>query len=284
VPASVKTLIRKIIPKGIWVSLKEMQRQLTFNSSGPYSDDQWITESIIKNKLGKKPGIYIDIGAQDGITGSQTLFLARLGWKGVLFECDPEWVKILRKYYCKFNDTVTIVEQQVTPQNIVELIENRIGASDVDFLSIDIDSFDYYVLDALLKKYKPKVICTEINELFPPPIRFTVLPEAKTLWRGDAFQGYSLQLGFEIAEKHGYKVSALHFNNLFLEKSDSATGVGAANAEKIYFDGYIARSGRNEKFRHNRKYEMLIGKRSDEIINYFNNEFKDRKGEYTIEV
>jgi bifunctional DNA-binding transcriptional regulator/antitoxin component of YhaV-PrlF toxin-antitoxin module len=200
-----------------------------------------------------------------------------------LIECDPYWIRVLQSYYEVFGDRVSIVNQHVNPKNIIELIQSKIGLSGIDFLSIDIDSFDYHVLDAILKKYKPKIICTEINELFPPPIKFTVLPEAKTLWRGDAFQGYSLQLAIQLAEKYGYVVSELHFNNLFLEKIENTLEEVNINAEKIYYEGYIARVGRRKKFAHNKKYEILIGKKTEEIINFFNSEFKDRKNEYTIE-
>lgn len=282
-PANIKKIARKIIPKSKWTKLKDIQRKILFNSSGPYSDDQWISEKIIKNKFKKKKGLYLDIGAQDGVTGSQTLFLAKQGWKGVLIECDPYWVRVLRSYYEVFGDRVSIVDKQVNPQNIIGLIQSKIGLDDIDFLSIDIDSFDYHVLDAVLKEYKPKIICTEINELFPPPIKFTVLPKAKTLWRGDAFQGYSLQLGLQMAEKYGYKVSELHFNNLFLEKIENTTEAVNINAEKIYYEGYIARSGRKKKFSHNSKYDILLGWGTEDIVNYFNNEFKDRKNEYSIE-
>ena len=38
------------------------------------------------------PGNFIDVGANDGATGSNTLALEELGWKGVLVEPNPEMV------------------------------------------------------------------------------------------------------------------------------------------------------------------------------------------------
>lgn len=41
------------------------------------------------------PGIYVDIGAHDGITGSNTFFFEKQGWKGICFEPMPKAFKML---------------------------------------------------------------------------------------------------------------------------------------------------------------------------------------------
>lgn len=47
---------------------------------------------------GKKDGFYIDIGANDGISGSNTYIFEKIGWKGICVEANPIIYKILTKY------------------------------------------------------------------------------------------------------------------------------------------------------------------------------------------
>ena len=51
-----------------------------------FGQDKWIIK-IFKNKT---DGFYVDIGANDGMTFSNTKKLEELGWKGICVEPDPE--------------------------------------------------------------------------------------------------------------------------------------------------------------------------------------------------
>jgi hypothetical protein len=49
---------------------------------------------------GKKDGVFVDIGAYDGIIMSNTYYLEReLGWTGVCVEADKEIYERLNDYY-----------------------------------------------------------------------------------------------------------------------------------------------------------------------------------------
>lgn len=50
-----------------------------------------------KRVLKKDSGFYVDIGANDGVTGSTTYYLEQKGWTGVLVEPNPELHKILQE-------------------------------------------------------------------------------------------------------------------------------------------------------------------------------------------
>jgi hypothetical protein len=60
-----------------------------------YGQDKWLHENIFN---GKRDGVFIEVGALDGILHSNTLFFEReLGWVGALVEANPEqFCKILR--------------------------------------------------------------------------------------------------------------------------------------------------------------------------------------------
>ncbi|CAF3341653.1 unnamed protein product [Rotaria socialis] len=70
--------------------------------SGYYSqsrEDEALHKWIFNNtKENQNPGIFVELGAANGITFSNTLFFERMfDWRGVLFEAQPENAKLLLK-------------------------------------------------------------------------------------------------------------------------------------------------------------------------------------------
>lgn len=60
---------------------------------------QNLEEDIILEYLKGKTGAFLDLGANDGITLSNTRALADIGWKGVLIEASPKAFKRLQVNY-----------------------------------------------------------------------------------------------------------------------------------------------------------------------------------------
>lgn len=56
-------------------------------------------QDIILNYFGDYKGAFIDIGANDGVTFSNTRALSELGWKGVLIDASPKAFKKLQENY-----------------------------------------------------------------------------------------------------------------------------------------------------------------------------------------
>lgn len=84
---------------------------------------------------------------------------------------------------------------------------------DFDFLSIDIDGCDYYILDSL-KHFRPKVICIEFNPSIPNEVDF-VQPCDFAIK-----QGASPKAIARIAQSMGYCLAATTDCNLILVRSD----------------------------------------------------------------
>ena len=58
-------------------------------------EDIFLNENIFKNK---KNGVYIELGALDGVLYSNTKFFEdSLNWKGILIEPHPEKFKLLQQ-------------------------------------------------------------------------------------------------------------------------------------------------------------------------------------------
>ena len=64
-----------------------------------YGQDQFLYENFFKDKT---YGYYVDIGAHDGITGSNTYFFEKMGWDGICFEPIPSvFEKLSKNRKCK---------------------------------------------------------------------------------------------------------------------------------------------------------------------------------------
>jgi hypothetical protein len=100
-----------------------------------------------------KPTSYccVEIGAWDGVVLSNTALLERKGWRRIGFEGDQS----------KINNNPSVFYEWITPKNINSIFDKYAVPRDLDLLSIDIDSLDFYVWAAL--KTNPKVVIIEHN-------------------------------------------------------------------------------------------------------------------------
>lgn len=63
---------------------------------GQWSEDVFLWKHLIKHKLRSKvPKFFIDIGASNGVSNSNSRYFIHLGWKAWLFEPDPTNFKLL---------------------------------------------------------------------------------------------------------------------------------------------------------------------------------------------
>lgn len=178
----------------------------------------------IFSDLGIQKGTFVDIGAYDGVNYSHTRALVEEGWQGLMLEYEPFRFASLAELYRLFPQ-ITLTRSKVTPQNVLALLESAEIPSHFDFLSLDIDSYDYFVLEKILSKHHPTVICTEINEVIPPPIRFAVKYHPKfELDLAQRFYGMSLAAVADLAQRHGYALMQMYYMDLFLIDLDYLEG------------------------------------------------------------
>jgi FkbM family methyltransferase len=64
-----------------------------------FGQDKWVAEVLLPNA---RPGVFVDVGAHDGISFSNTYYLEReLGWSGLAVEPNPEmYTKLKRQRRC----------------------------------------------------------------------------------------------------------------------------------------------------------------------------------------
>jgi hypothetical protein len=182
------------------------QEKQVFSQQG----EDGIIDSIFK-LIGAKDKFFVDIGAGDGMTGSNTYNLRLKGWKGVGFDVESAipWYNIR--------------SQKISKDNAALQLEDAGVSSEFDFLSLDIDSIDLYVLNTILKNgYRPRVICCEYNSSLGPIQDATIPYSENFCWDGSDFFGASYQAFKNVAKHYGYSPVCTDSKgiNLFFVKSE----------------------------------------------------------------
>ncbi len=107
-------------------------------------------------------------------------------------------------------------------ENINAVFRGLSVAEDLDFLSIDVDGNDIWLLEAL--ELRPKVICIEYNAKFPPGLSKRAVYDPGRRWQGTDYMGASLTALCEAASAKGYRLVATNIvgSNAFFVRDDLA--------------------------------------------------------------
>jgi hypothetical protein len=158
-----------------------------------------------------------EFGAHNGVQLSNSLDLIQQGWGALLIEYDRDLAAACKALHLD-NSKVTVLQAEIIPDNIVELMQAAEVPEDVDLITVDIDCFDLYVWEAIVKVYKPKAVMVEYNRAFEPPIRVAVPympvsdPRIQVVQGDDYvaatndFFGASLQAYCDLNSAHGYSL------------------------------------------------------------------------------
>lgn len=124
--------------KGLWVTRKRRGEAGDYHSSA--GQDEFVHQTFFRDR---REGTFLDIGAYDGVTGSNTYFFERnLGWTGVCFEPSPgQFQKLIqnRKTRC-VNACLSNYEGEAQFLDVVEGLTMMGGLT---------ESYDRQALDML---------------------------------------------------------------------------------------------------------------------------------------
>ena len=158
----------------------------------------------------------VEFGAADGVSGSNTRnLIVNHGWSAFLIEGNEKLAEKMRQNYAN-NPGVRCIQAWVYPGNGEILFEENRVPSDLDLLSIDIDSNDYYVWK-VIHNFHPKVVLIEYNASYPPPLKRVIEFHPMNFWDGSDYYGASIQSLYELGKKKGYELIYVEKNgvNLF---------------------------------------------------------------------
>jgi len=173
----------------------------------------------IFSRLGLESRQFVEIGIGDGLE-CNTAFLLTEGWRGTWIDCSAEAVEKARNHFCAH--PVNIVCEAVTPANVNAVLAAQISEMSCDLLSIDVDSYDFYIWEAITA-LSPRVVVIEYNASFPPFVRKTIeyVPGSK-LPVGTNYFGASLGALVELGKRKGYSLVGCSLTgvNAFFVRND----------------------------------------------------------------
>lgn len=175
------------------------------------SNSQKGQDSIIKyifDHIKPTNKYYVEFGAVDGFLFCNTHYLrTKENWSGLLLDCDYE------------NRRINLHRRIITKENICQIFDEFNVPTDLDFLCIDIDGNDYWVLQEIIKKYSPRVIQVETNVRFKPHESYVLKYDPTYMWNGRDWYGAS-----PLAYKNlltNYTAVYLHLDDLFFIRKDA---------------------------------------------------------------
>jgi hypothetical protein len=180
----------------------------------------------IFRRIGSTNTTFVEFGVGNGLENNTTALLLH-GWSGVWIEASKKNNKEIQKELNTFisDRKLTVIPQFITKDNIVSLFEQGGVPRELDLVSIDIDGNDYWVWDAVLSRYAPRVTVIEYNALLGPSLPWVMEynpAHARESVVVTSYYGASLKALERLGTKKGYSLVGCDFlgMNAFFVRDD----------------------------------------------------------------
>ena len=170
------------------------------------SDEDGILARIFEI-IGTTDRRFVEFGCEAGLENNTRLLLEQ-GWTGLWMEGNPNYAHSVRSFFAEAlaSGRIKFRETFVTPDNINTLLGEYGFAGEIDLLSIDIDSNDHHVFEAITA-ISPRVVCLEHNHSFSPGVEWAMPYDADFRWdqaSGTAPYGASISSMAALAARKDY--------------------------------------------------------------------------------
>jgi len=166
------------------------------------------------DKIGTTNKYYVEFGATDWPELSNTAYLHMNGWNGLLMEGDEQYSRHVN------NTTINYHMEWISKDNICDLFDKHNVPKSPDFVSIDLDGMDYWITDAMLNKYSPRVVMVENNVRFEPYESQTRKYDINWLWSNNGWYGASPYAFKKMFNSHGYTPVWIHSDDMIAIRND----------------------------------------------------------------
>ena len=199
---STKTLIYEQVQP---ITLRDSQK-------GQDSLIQYTFNSVV----GTTNKYYVEFGAMDGYQLSNTSYLRESqGWNGLLLEGNHQ------DFAFGENPDINLHIRKITKDNICDLFKEFDVPVDHDFLCIDMDGIDYWIMKSILEGgYKPRVIMIETNVRFEPEESYALKYDESWNWDGADWYGASPYAFKKLFNSHDYIPVWIHIDDMIVVRKD----------------------------------------------------------------
>ncbi len=182
--------------------------------------DGWLLYLLSKGGMGSRT--CVDFGAGTGADGNTFNLVMNQGFTGFMLDGNIKSMEFGRMVYRAMRLTEpTFIPVMLNRENIATVCRKYKLPESPELLSIDIDSIDYYLLEAL--PLNPSIIVLEFNNLWGPEESFTIPyhPNFKRELNEFLYGGASLKAFYDLLIPKGYKfiaVAASGFDAIFVKE------------------------------------------------------------------
>ena len=169
----------------------------------------------------------VEIGTEDGRECNSANLVLNFGWRALLVEMNTEAVTRGSAYFarCGVAERLQFLNARALPESINALLAAQQVPMEIDVLSIDIDSHDYWLWQAL-EGYKPRLVVIEYNASFGPERAVTIPYPAPSVHQPPHryYHGASLAALCRLGTRKGYVLVGCDSRgvNSFFVRSDLA--------------------------------------------------------------
>jgi len=179
----------------IWV--KGIRGRKVFSQN----DEDGAIEDVFKH-IGTTNKVYVEFGVENCVQCNTRYLREKHGWDAkasLLMDGGNE------------NSAINLRKVIFWPDNILDLFKKFNVKKNFDFLSVDTDSYDFFMTEAILKGgYQPRVIMMEYNANFELDEAKSIMPpgenEAWHRWDGTTYHGWSILAMKYLMERFQYSL------------------------------------------------------------------------------
>lgn len=162
-----------------------------------------------------------------------TNLLVNHNWQGLIIDASSRNIKKLQRFFRNCKNTTyqppVLLQALVDRQNINRLIKKAGFSGEIDLFSLDVDSNDYWLFQAL-EIIKPRVLVLEFNQFWQSKDAVTIPYQKqknlnaflKLRQENPSYFGASLAAMVKLAKQKGYRLVALNsfgHNAFFVKKN-----------------------------------------------------------------
>ena len=190
-----KEFIKKVIPKPVILILyKNLVQPFKKNYKRSYA--QCGEDMILDVIIGKPRGFYLDIGANNPIEQSNTMYFYKKGWHGINIDAtpgsmasferlrkrdvnleiaisneekemifylfEPSFYNSFEKRFSELYKDKLIGQKRIKTTKLSKVLDQYLNNDEIDFFSVDAEGYDFDILKSNdWQKYRPKIVVIE---------------------------------------------------------------------------------------------------------------------------